>query len=97
MPEQQPAITITTNDGDTSISTPYQQGWNVADWLTVHYGDVNESTQPAYDTLETHWLTANGRVSHETGRNPGESDEDFKDRHFADVLDRMGTDVPITS
>ena len=95
MPNPQPAYTITTNDGEVSVSTPFQSGWNTAHWVEHHLDDVEATDQPHFDTLETHWLAAGGRVSHETGRDPGESDADFRARHFVDVIGRMASQPPI--
>lgn len=98
MPGQDPAYSIRTLDGSETVTTPWQsgEGWDIGHWLEHHIAEVDASDQPAHDTLETRWDGDGGPVSHETGRRPGESDEDFKARHFVGVSDRMGEDPPVT-
>jgi hypothetical protein len=86
---------ITTTGTTTDpISTAYQNGQSVKDWVKAHDDAVTAST-PSGNTLTTTWMSDAGKKTEPTTRLSGESDTDFKQRHIEKYLLGMLEDPPV--
>ncbi len=83
-----PNSITTTGTTKDPLSTKFQSGESIRDWVKAHDDAVAAST-PSGNTLTTTWPCATGQESVSTNRLPGESDEAFKLRHIADYLPEM--------
>jgi hypothetical protein len=85
---------VTSNGNHTEdVSTEHGAGQTTPQWVRSHKGDVdsNQIVDSSTTNLTTDWSYGNPPQSrsHSTERNEGESNDDFKLRHFTDTLTDM--------
>ncbi len=87
----------TLNDQGQNVRTDRNDGETVPDHLVRHVNDVLAAMPGWIVGLElcTRWETsATAYFDSCTSRNPGETDAEYLDRHFAQVADNVGKHPP---
>lgn len=83
------SVPITTKGTTTDpVSTQRMGGELLSAWVTRHSTAVQAATLNG-NKLVTSWKSAGGMEETPTTRNPGESDDDFLQRHVLEYLAAM--------
>lgn len=85
---------ITSSDASGNVQTESNFGENPGQWVRRHFGNVvtacDANEFPLGSELCTEWYDESyEHKSHCTTRSPGETDAQFRTRHFADTAVAM--------